>query len=98
LLTDYLKYTSVRTFFDSLTTITSPIGEPVTVAQSDQLLQIALANDPIYHSGIGTDPSQVNWDAVWEPAAKILSPEQLSTLRTKAETLMVKKRLQEALK
>ena len=97
LLEDYLKYTSVRTFFDSMGTLAYPIGDPITVEQSDQLLRVALANDSIYQKGTGTDPGNIDWDAMWEPAAKILSSEQLATLHTMAETFMLKRRIQESL-
>ncbi|HWA08862.1 MAG TPA: sigma-70 family RNA polymerase sigma factor [Opitutaceae bacterium] len=97
LLEDYLKTTSVRNLFDGLATGGFPTGAPITAAQSDQLYQLALVNDPVYQGGKGTDESNINWEAMWEPAAKILSPDQLANLQTAAEVVTLRKRIQSGL-
>jgi hypothetical protein len=97
LLEDYSKYADVRSFFDALVTGGSQAKITITPEQSDQLLQLALANDPVYQSGRRTNPSNVNWEAVWEAAAKILAPDQLATLQTMIDWQSLKDQLQAGL-
>lgn len=97
LLENYLKTTYVRNFFDALVTGGFAAGNVITADQAEQLFQLALANDPVYQSGKGTDEDNIDWGAMWEPAEKILSPDQLATLQTVAETMTLKKRIQTGL-
>jgi RNA polymerase sigma factor (sigma-70 family) len=97
LLEDYSKYANVRSFFDALVTGGSQAKIKITADQSDQLLQLALANDPVYQSGGRTGTGNIHWEAVWEPAAKILSPDQLATLQTMIELQDLRNQLQAGL-
>lgn len=89
----YLRSNALRSFIDSIAARSYETGDPITVAQSDQLLAVALANDPTFQSGIGTDPGKVTWNAVWGPAEKILSPEQQETFETTVEVWLLQKQI-----
>jgi RNA polymerase sigma factor (sigma-70 family) len=92
-LKDYLRSMAVRNFVDAIAAKSYESGEPITLEQADQLTALALANDPMYQHGKGTDPGKVSWNDVWEPAAKILSPEQLVTFETAVEVWSLQKRI-----
>jgi hypothetical protein len=89
----YLRSNALRNFVDGIAVKSYESGEPITIEQSDQLLAHALAHDATYQSGKGTDPGKVDWNAVWEPAAKFLSPEQLATFETTVEVWSLQKRI-----
>jgi RNA polymerase sigma factor (sigma-70 family) len=89
----YLRSMALRNFIDGIAARSYENSEPITLAQSDQLLAVALANDPTFQSGIGTDPGKVTWNAVWDPAEKILSPEQLETFETTVEVWLLQKQI-----
>jgi RNA polymerase sigma factor (sigma-70 family) len=89
----YLRSNALRSFVDGIAAKSYESGEPITLAQADQILAHALAHDSTYRQGKGTDPSKVDWNAVWEPAAKFLSPEQLVTFETAVEVWTLQKRL-----
>jgi RNA polymerase sigma factor (sigma-70 family) len=89
----YLRSNALRNFVDGIAAKSYELGEPITMEQSDQLLAHALAHDSTYQSGKGTDPGKVDWNAVWEPAAKFLSPEQLATFETTVEVWSLQKRI-----
>jgi RNA polymerase sigma factor (sigma-70 family) len=89
----YLRSTSIQRFIDGVAAKSYENGTPITLAQADQLIATALAHDPTYQSGKGTDPAKVDWNAVWEPAAKFLSPEQLVTFETAVEVWSLQRRI-----
>jgi len=89
----YLRSMALRNFVDSIAAKSYESGDPITLQQADQILAAALANDATYQKGIGTDPGKVSWNDVWEPAAKILSPEQLVTFETAVEVWSLQKRI-----
>jgi RNA polymerase sigma factor (sigma-70 family) len=89
----YLRAMSVRGFVDSIAAKSYESGQPITLAQADGLIALALANDSRYQEGRGTDPAHVNWNAVWEPAEKVLSPEQLLTFEAAVEVWGLQKRV-----
>jgi RNA polymerase sigma factor (sigma-70 family) len=96
-LQDYLRGMPVRAFVDSLAGPTAAIGEPLTPEQADRLATAALAHDGMYQQGKGTDPGTVDWSAVWPDAGEILSPGQLTTMRTVVDTWLMQKEEQRRL-
>jgi RNA polymerase sigma factor (sigma-70 family) len=92
-LTDYLRALPVRAFVDATAARTYASAQPITLAQADQLIDLVLAHTPIYQQGKGTDPGKVSWNEVWEPAAKILSPEQLAAFENSVEVWSLQKRV-----
>lgn len=92
-LLDYLRSMPIRAFIDGIAAKSYESGEPITFEQAGQLIAAALANDTMYQQGKGTDPGKVNWNAVWEPATKFLSPEQLVTFETTVEVWSLQKRI-----
>ena len=80
----------VREFINTLATPMFPLNDPVTPAQTAQLADIALAHDATFQSGKGTDPSKVDWAAVWEPAASVLSAGQLASFQRLVEAWTLK--------
>lgn len=92
-LTDYLRSLPIRSFVDATAARSYASTQPITLAQADQLIEIVLAHTPIYQQGKGTDPGKVNWNDVWEPAAKILSPEQLAAFENSVEVWSLQKRV-----
>jgi RNA polymerase sigma factor (sigma-70 family) len=92
-LEDYLRSMSIRSFVDAIAARSYESGDPITFAQASQVIAVALANDPMYQRKKGTDPGNVNWNAVWEPAAKFLSPEQLVTFESAVEVWSLQKRI-----
>ena len=89
----YLRSMALRNFIDAIAAKSYESGEPITLAQADQLVAVALAHDATFQSGIGTDPGKVSWNDVWEPAAKFLSAEQLVTFETSVEVWSLQKRI-----
>lgn len=96
-LQDYLRSKPIRSFLDSLAALTYPIGEPVQTEQLAQLERIVLAHDSTYQQGRGTDPGKVNWEAVWEPASRVLSSQQLTALQMMVEERSLKAEVQKGL-
>jgi RNA polymerase sigma factor (sigma-70 family) len=92
-LADYLRSLAIRNFVDATAARSYASAQPITLAQADQLVALALAHDPMYQSGKGTDPGKVSWNDVWEPAAKILSPEQLAAFENSVEVWSLQKRI-----
>lgn len=92
-LQDYLRSRAVRAFIDGFAVQTSTIGAGITPAQSDQLAALALANDSTYQQGKGTDPGRVNWNAMWEPAAKLINADQLALLQNVVEVWSLQKQV-----
>lgn len=92
-LQEYLRSMVLRNFVDGIAAKSYESGEPITLEQSDQILAHALAHDATYQSGKGTDPGKVDWNAVWEPASKFLSPEQLVTFETAVEVWSLQRRI-----
>jgi hypothetical protein len=92
-LQDYLRSMPIRAFVDGIAAKSYQGGEPITFAQAGQMVAAALANDTMYQQGKGTDPGKVDWNAVWEPAAKFLSPGQLVTFETAVEVWSLQKRI-----
>lgn len=92
-LQDYLRSMAVRNFVDGIAAKSYENGEPITLEQADKLIAVALANDPMYQQGKGTDPGKVSWNEVWDPAAKFLSAEQLTTFETAVEVWSLQKRI-----
>jgi RNA polymerase sigma factor (sigma-70 family) len=97
-LQDYLRSMAVRNFVDDIAAKSYESGEPITLEQADRLTALALAHDPLYQQGKGTDPGKVSWNAVWEPAAKFLSPQQVVTFETAVEVWSLQKRISLGLK
>jgi RNA polymerase sigma factor (sigma-70 family) len=97
-LQDYLRSNTIRNFVDGIAAKSYESGEPISLKQAEQLIAVALANDPMYRQGKGTDPGKVSWNDVWEPAAKFLSPEQLVTFETAVEVWSLQKRISLATK
>lgn len=97
-LDDYLKTMPVRAFLDRFAVQSAAVGPALTPAQSDQLATLALANDVMYRQGKGTDPGTVNWNAVWDPATKLLTPDQLALLQRSVEVWSLQKQLSLRLK
>jgi RNA polymerase sigma factor (sigma-70 family) len=97
-LQDYLRSMAIRNFVDGIAAKSYESGEPITLEQADRLIAVALANDPMYRQGKGTDPGKVNWNDVWAPAAKFLLPEQLVTFETAVEVWSLQKRISLGLK
>lgn len=97
-LTDYLKTMPVRRFIDRFAVQSSAIGAALTPEQSDQLATLALANDVMYQQGKGTDPGTVNWNAVWDSAGALLTPDQLALLQRTVEVWSLQKQLSLRLK
>ncbi len=89
----YLRGNALRNFVDTIAAVSYESGEPLTLDQADRVIALALANDPTYQSGKGTDPGKVSWNAVWEPAGKFLSPTQLTTLETSVEVWALYKQI-----
>ena len=89
----YLRSNALRSFVDDIAAKSYESGEPISLEQADQILTHALAHDSTFQQGKGTDPSKVDWNAVWEPAAKFLSAEQLATFETTVEVWSLQKRL-----
>lgn len=92
-LEEYLRSLPIRSFVDATAARSYASTEPITLAQADQLIAVVLAHDPTYQQGKGTDPGKPNWNEVWEPAAKILSPEQLAAFENSVEVWALQKRL-----
>jgi hypothetical protein len=92
-LEEYLRSTAVRAFIDNIAAQSYESGDPITLEQSDRLAELALAHDPTYQSGKGTDPGKVHWNEVMEPAAKFLSPAQVVTFETAVEVWSLQKRI-----
>lgn len=97
-LRDYLRSMAVRNFVDAIAAQSYESGEPITLEQADRLTALALAHDPLYQQGKGTDPGKVSWNEVWEPAAKFLSPQQVVTFETAVEVWSLQKRISLGLK
>jgi hypothetical protein len=97
-LQDYLRSMAVRNFVDAIAARSYESGEPISLEHADRLTALALAHDPMYRAGKGTDPGKVNWNEVWEPAAAFLSPEQLVTFETYVEVWSLQKRISLATK
>jgi RNA polymerase sigma factor (sigma-70 family) len=89
----YLRSMALRNFVDGIAAKSYQSGEPITLEQADRLTALALAHDPTYQSGKGTDPGKVSWNEVWEPAAKFLSPAQIVTFETAVEVWSLQKRI-----
>ncbi len=89
----YLRAMSVRGFVDAIAARSYESGSPITLEQADRLIALALANDSTYQQGKGTDPAKVDWNKVWEPAAQVLSPEQLITFENAVEVWTLQKRI-----
>jgi RNA polymerase sigma factor (sigma-70 family) len=92
-LQDYLKTTAVRAFVDNFAVQATAIGTPVSPELSDRIAALALANDATYQQGKGTNPGNVNWNAVWDPAAKLLNPDQLALLQRTVEVWSLQKQV-----
>jgi RNA polymerase sigma factor (sigma-70 family) len=92
-LEDYLRSLPIRYFVDATAARSYASAQPITLAQADQLIAVVLAHDPMYQQGKGTDPGKVSWNEVWEPAAKILSPEQLAAFENSVEVWSLQKRV-----
>lgn len=92
-LQDYLKTMPVRAFIDRFAVDSLATGTAVTPGQSDRLAALALANDVMYRQGKGTDPGTVNWNAVWDSAATLLTPDQLALLQRKVEVWSLQKQV-----
>jgi RNA polymerase sigma factor (sigma-70 family) len=92
-LEDYLRSLPIRYFVDATAARTYASAEPITLAQADQLIAVVLEHTPIYQQGKGTDPGKVNWHEVWDPAAKILTPEQLAAFENSVEVWSLQKRV-----
>ena len=92
-LQEYLRSMPVRAFIDRFAVRTTVIGAPLTFEQSDQLATLALANDFLFQQGKGTDPGTVNWGAVWDPAAKLLNPDQIALLQRMVEVWALQKQM-----
>jgi RNA polymerase sigma factor (sigma-70 family) len=92
-LKDYLRARPVRAFVDNFAVQSAATGTGLTAEQADQLALLALANDPMYQNGKGTDPGTVNWSGVWDPAAKLLSREQLALLQRTVEVWALQKQV-----
>jgi RNA polymerase sigma factor (sigma-70 family) len=97
-LQDYLRSMAVRNFVDTIAARSYESGEPISLEHADRLTTLALANDPMYRAGKGTDPGKVSWNEVWQPAATFLSPEQLVTFETMVEVWSLQKRISLATK
>jgi len=97
-LKDYLRSNAVRNFVDAIAAKSYESGEPITLEQADRLTALALAHDPMYQQGKGTDPGKVSWNEIWEPAAKFLSPRQVVTFETAVEVWSLQKRISLGLK
>ena len=93
----YLRSRDVRSFVNILASLPFPFDDPLTPAQAARITEIALANDTGYQAGGGTDRSKPNWSAVWQPAADILTPDQLTTLQAMAESAVLKAKIQQTL-
>ncbi len=89
----YLRGNAIRAFVDGIAAKSYESGDAITLEQADRLIALALAHDPTYQSGKGTDPGRVSWNEVWEPAAKFLSPDQLVTFETTVEVWSLQKRI-----
>jgi RNA polymerase sigma factor (sigma-70 family) len=89
----YLRSWRVRAFVDGFAVQSSAIGAAVTPDQAEQLSALALANDDMYQHGKGTDPGTVNWSAVWDPAARVLNPQQLALLQRTVEVWSLQKQI-----
>lgn len=92
-LEDYLRSLPIRNFVDATAARSYASAQPITLEQTDQLIAVVLAHDPTYQSGKGTDPGKVNWNDVWEPAARVLSPEQLAAFENAVEVWVLQKRV-----
>ena len=92
-LEDYLRSLPIRYFVDATAARSYASAQPITLAQADQLIAVVLAHDPMYQQGKGTDPGKVSWNEVWEPASKILSPEQLAAFENSVEVWSLQKRI-----
>jgi RNA polymerase sigma factor (sigma-70 family) len=92
-LEDYLRSLPLRYFIDATAARSYASAQPITLAQADQLIAVVLAHTPIYQEGKGTDPGKVSWNEVWDPAAKILSPEQLAAFENSVEVWSLQKRV-----
>jgi RNA polymerase sigma factor (sigma-70 family) len=97
-LQDYLRSMSVRAFVDAFAVRSTAIGAALTPDQAEQLSTLALANDALYQQGKGTDPSHVNWSNVWDPAARLLDPQQLALLQRTVEVWSLQKQISLRLK
>ena len=92
-LQEYLRGMPVRAFVDHFAVQSAALESPITPAQVDQLASLALANDFMYARGKGTDPGTVNWNAVWDSAAGILTTEQLNLLQRTVEVWSLEKQM-----
>jgi RNA polymerase sigma factor (sigma-70 family) len=92
-LKDYLRAMPVRAFIDQFAVQSSRLELPLSSSQLEQLSALALANDALYQSGKGTDPGTVNWNVVWDPAAKFLTADQLGHLQRTVEVWSLQKQL-----
>ena len=92
-LQDYLRSMSVRAFIDRFAVQAMAVGTALTPEQSDQLAALALANDPMYRQHKGTDPGMVDWSAVWDPAGKMLTSDQLALLQRSVEVWALQKQI-----
>ena len=92
-LEDYLRTMPVRAFVDKFTVYATANGIPLTADQSEELATLALANDGMYRHGRGTDPGTVNWNDVWDPAAKLMSVDQLALLQRTVEVWALQKQV-----
>ncbi len=89
----YLRGAALRNFVDGIAARSYDSGEPISLAQADRVLDLALAHDSTFQSGKGTDPAKVDWNAVWDPAGTFLSPAQLATLETAVEVWSLQRRI-----
>ena len=89
----YLRSMPVRNFIDGIAAKSYESGEPITLDQADRLTALALAHDPSYQQGKGTDPGKVSWNDVWEPAAQFLSRDQVAVFETAVEVWSLQKRI-----
>jgi len=64
-------------------------SEPFSNAQIGQVAQILANSSPGFARGGPVDPRTINWDAALTQAAGVLSPVQLSTLKTESQLMTV---------
>jgi hypothetical protein len=96
-LLQYERTMPIRDTVDSLGATLVQVGEPLTVAQSNQLTQILAGTIPGFIDGAHARPDRIDWEQALSRAAEVLSPSQLAAMRTQGAYDMAGKSLQIAI-
>lgn len=81
-LQEYERAQPIRAWVMDFAGTAAYAAEPLTLPQAEQLTVALARGSPAYRDGGTVDPRGIDWDAVDEFAARILSPSQFELYRT----------------